>query len=346
MSDTFCVLPWYSKEIYSWARTPCCIMDQTQTVSDVQKDLVSGVKAAACKACWDVEDQGLISRRQQENQFLDHKLNRDIDLIKQDCENNLAEPLLYQITVSNICNQACVSCNSASSSRWMDLDTKLKRPAAKVFKINLNNEEINYKHAKRISILGGEPFFDQQTFDLLQKLLDHGNTDCFVSIITNGSVIPNKKQLEILSYFTDLNICVSIDGIGPVFEYMRWPAKWSVLLDNLETYKKISKTFTVSYTVSTANIFYYQETVQWFKQNNLKYSHNMVNGPRWLNPNFMPLQLKAALPDQTFFQEWKTVNGQEQSINQFVEQLNQQDEVKKVSFRDYLPALARLLNNQ
>ena len=121
------------------------------------------------------------------------------------------------------------------------------------YQIDLDAADINYGSAKRVGLLGGEPLFDPKTFEILQKLIDHNNTSCFISLITNGSIHLNAKQLDLLNQFTDLNICISIDGVGPVFEYMRWPGKWSNLLENILQYKSITKNISVSYTISSLN---------------------------------------------------------------------------------------------
>ena len=84
---------------------------------------------------------------------------------------------------------------------------------------------------------------------LLEQLKEHNNTDCFISLITNGSIWLDDKKLEFLKNFTDLNICISIDGINSRFEYMRWPGKWNRLLENIEQYQKICQgNISISYT--------------------------------------------------------------------------------------------------
>jgi MoaA/NifB/PqqE/SkfB family radical SAM enzyme len=124
---------------------------------------------------------------------------------------------------------------------------------AKSYYTELDDLEIDFGTAQRINLLGGEPMFDPRSFQLLKKLLDHGNDQCFISFVTNGSVCLNDFQKNILKEFQNLNICFSIDGIGKRFEYMRWPGKWNDLLHNLEQYKTITDNLSVSYTISAVN---------------------------------------------------------------------------------------------
>ena len=290
--DTFCVLPWYSREISGKNTVACCLLPDNHNIELIKIDLLNGVRNTSCSKCWNIEDIGKTSRRQQENIFLDYKLDRDLFRIKADCETNNHNINMYQIMTSNLCNQACVSCSSKFSSKWADIDRKMGNIPIKSFTVNVDSLDINFHTAKRITLLGGEPLFDPTSFAILKKLVDADNTSCFVSLVTNGSITLSKPQLDLLSKFSDLNICISIDGIESRFEYMRWPAKWTVLLKNLETYRNIAKTISVSYSISALNAMYYDETINWFNHNNLNYNHNMIAGPYWLAVSNMPVSIR------------------------------------------------------
>jgi hypothetical protein len=345
MSNTFCVLPWYSKEI-SKNITPCCLLPDEYDLEDIKKTLLSGQQHSACQKCWDIEASGHLSRRQQENKFLDYKLDRDLEKIQQDCVDNKSTTLLYQITTSNLCNQACVTCDSSASTKWHELDRKMDVAQILHHSINDFSKEIDYTNAKRIEILGGEPLFDPVSLQLLDQLLANNNRDCFISVVTNGSITLKPAQIHKLKQLNDLNICISIDGIGSVFEYMRWPGKWPKLLENIEQYKSIAKTITVSYTISAVNALYYDQTVEWFDKNNLSYNHNIVTYPDWASLTNMPAPLKNVLSQRNnFVSNFCKINGNETPMSIFSKNLIAQDQVKKINIQDYMPELASLMVN-
>jgi hypothetical protein len=341
--DTFCVLPWYSLELP--ANSPCCLLPNNTDVNQVKKDLLTGIKSPACSKCWQVESSGKKSRRQLENSFLDYKLDRDLELIKQDCVAIQISPLVYQITTSNLCNQACVSCNSAASTKWAEIEKRMGLTPTQLINLNLENIDINYSTARRISLLGGEPFFDPKTFKILEKLIEHKNTDCFISLITNGSIKLKEKQLELLSKFTDLNICISIDGIGSVFEYLRWPAKWNVLIDHLKTFYSITKNISISYTISSLNVFYHTQTINWSEEQNFRYNHNIVTNPHWLSLDAMPVELKQLLANNEFAKPWLSITGKEISLKDYHEKIYAQDRAKGINIKDYLPEVWEIFNS-
>lgn len=342
-TDTFCVLPWYSEELPSG--TPCCLLPKNTNIDQLKQDLLSGIKSNACSKCWSIEATGQTSRRQFENQFLDYKLNRDLSKIQQDCVDNKNNTLMYQLTTSNLCNQACVSCDSRASTKWADLNRKNNLNFVKLTELETDSLNINYKQMQRLSLLGGEPLFDPRTYEILQNLVNHNNTNCFVTMTTNGSIKFNSAQRELLKKFTDLNICISIDGTEKIFEYMRWPGKWATLLENLNSYSEITANISISYTISSLNALYYDQTVEWFDKHNLRYNHNLVEFPHWLSVKNMPVEFKRLLKNHHFFQQWCEITGQEVSLSAVADQVRHQDQLKKISIQDYMPAVADLIFN-
>jgi hypothetical protein len=341
--DTFCVLPWYSKEISSIV-TPCCLMRPGYDLEQVKKDLLSGVQSQSCNRCWEIEAGGKQSRRQQENIFFDYKLDRDLSNIQQDCKQGLATTMLYQITTSNLCNQACVTCGSRASSKWADVERKMGLFPIKVLFNDIEQHNIDYKTAQRIELMGGEPLFDPKTIDVFKKLLEHNNTDCTISLVTNGSIKLTPALKEMFSNFSNLNICVSIDGTGSVFEYMRWPTKWNTLKKNLEQYRTVIKHLSISYTISSVNALYYDQTVAWFKSNQLPYNHNIVYTPSWLSLSSAPVELKKHLIAQNnFVSTLSQINGKEFALDQYRNKLQKQDSAKKIQLEYYLPELASII---
>jgi hypothetical protein len=343
MSDTFCVLPWYGKEI-SRNTKPCCLLPVDHDIEDIKKTLLSGQQHPACQKCWDVESSGQTSRRQQENKFLDYKLDRDLEKIQQDCIDKKSTTLLYQVNTSNLCNQACVTCNSSFSTKWQELDRQMNIVQVSPPPIDDFSKKIDYANAKRIEILGGEPLFDPVSLQLLDQLLINNNRDCFISVVTNGSITLKPTQIDKLKQLNDLNICVSIDGIESVFEYMRWPGKWAKLLENIEQYRSIAKTITVSYTISAVNALYYDQTTEWFNNNNLSYNHNIAVGPAWVSLNNMPVSLKHILSQKNnFVSNFCKINGNETPMSIFSKNLIAQDQAKKINIQDYMPELASII---
>ena len=342
-SKTFCVLPWYSEEINGTDKSPCCLLPKDHDLVVIKSDLLSGIQSPACQKCWTLEDQKQDSRRIQENRFLDWKLDKDIKSIEQDCITNQNQTLMYQIYLSNLCNQACVTCGSTFSTKWIEIEKKMGVVSSAAYHPDFVEFEIDFKTAQRINLLGGEPMFDPRSFHVLNKLLENNNDQCFISFVTNGSVELNDQQKNVLKAFPNLNICFSIDGIQSRFEYMRWPGKWNTLLKNLDQYQTVTDNFSISYTISAVNAIYYDETIQWFEKENMRYNHNVVYRPQWVGLPNMPVKIKQHLKDHAFFKPFTEITGKELAPENFLERLEKQNIAKKIKMSDYLPELLSII---
>lgn len=289
MSNTFCVMPFYGAEYHQTGYTsPCCLMTD-HNINEVRAAMLDGGKPSSCSACWKLEEKGIKSDRQIKNESYDFYADIDIRQVFDNCKNGEFSPQIVKLYTSNLCNSACVTCGPGFSTYWQSI---------KGMPIQLNAmnnsvlDDIDFSNIKMLSILGGEPLYDKNIFYILQRLLDNNNTDCFISFVTNGNVKLTKQQISLLSSFKNLDICVSIDGIGAVYEYMRYPLKWADLEDNIKQFRQFSRYVSVSYTLSNVNVLYYEETVAWFRENNLPFNHNLVTTPKYFNINALPEAIK------------------------------------------------------
>ena len=85
----------------------------------------------------------------------------------------------------------------------------------------------------RVHFMGGEPMLSRRFEQFVDTMLEH-NPNISVSFVTNGSFSLTTRQKEILSKFRNLDFCFSIDGVGPVYEYLRYPLKWDQRLENIQ----------------------------------------------------------------------------------------------------------------
>jgi sulfatase maturation enzyme AslB (radical SAM superfamily) len=279
MADTFCVMPWYGFEIRK-QDSNCCWLTPDHNIDEVKKDLLNGIQSKWCSKCWKAEKNGNVSRRLQQNLLLDVLLDKSIETLENDVRETKNKTFLYSISTSDKCNGACVTCGPEDSSKWNLLLKTNKKPDV----LDNIDDFVDYQNAKFIEFLGGEPLLENKNLQILEKLLDAGNNNCLISIVTNGNVSLMSKHLDLLSQFKKVVVCLSIDGIGPVFEYLRWPLKWNLLLKNLELFRSMNFDLSVSYTLSNINLPFKEETIKWFETEKLPYLINNVVCPWYFSP--------------------------------------------------------------
>lgn len=307
--DTFCVQPWFAYESRPGRNKTCCWMDSEADLATVRNDLLSGIKTDACRKCWQAEQEQKPSRRLQQNMMLDSLLNLSIENIEKLVRNEQHSIMMYQIKTSSICNGACIMCSADDSSKWAALLKKDQRVLDYLTDDVLNL--IDYETARYIEFLGGEPLLEEKNFQILDSLIAADNTDCRLSFITNGNVSMRPELIGKLSRFNDVTTCLSIDGIGKIFEYQRWPLSWDKLLENLELFRSLDFKISAHMAVTNVNLPYRDETIAWFESQGIPYLVSEVTGPAWLSPR--------------------------QPIDDHVlEKLEQQDKLKGINRKDYL----------
>lgn len=310
MKNTFCVLPFYGLEIQPNNTSPCCLLPLDADINKLRQDSLQGVENPACSKCWTLEAQGKISNRQIVNQTFDVYADRAIDQVERDCQQGLYSPQIIKLYTSNLCNSTCVTCGPKFSTAWSTLESKT------VYNVLPDHRlELDYPNIKVMSFVGGEPLFEKKNYEILQKLIDSGNTSCLIDIVTNGSVALTDAQLAVFKRFKHVNFCLSIDGVGPVFEYLRYPLKWSQLTANIDTFRNLGINLSVSYTVSKLNELYQDETIKWFDSMNLPYNYNIVHHPSYFSPSTTNLY----------------------DLRRLKYEIIRQDKLKGINIQDYLP---------
>ncbi len=314
-------MPFYGAEYTPAGLTPCCLLPKNTNIVQLREDILNDTRPIACQKCWALEDQGIISDRQIKNSAFDFYSNKDIQFIEEDCRNGKFSPQIVKFYTSNLCNGTCVTCGAGASTAWATLNKE------KTFEIIDQHllDSIALIDVIIITFVGGEPLHEKKNFELLKKLIEIGNTTCFISMTTNGSVELSTKQLDILKQFKNINLCLSIDGVDTVFEYLRYPLKWSTLIDNIELYRSMNIDLSVSYTISNLNTLYYDETIAWFNKMKLPYNHNIVSSPVYFSPTVLPDGVDNHLLDVCRAEILK------------------QDNLKNINIQDYLPEFYKLI---
>jgi hypothetical protein len=345
-TSNFCASPFFYHEYPG--NTHCCLLPQTTDILKVRKDLLANQRPQECNACWILEDAGIISERQIKNQTVDFYSDTDIISLYKQAESQDFKTTHYKINAGNYCNATCVTCDSGSSTAWGQLLEKDKKIIPVMLNADISFVDINYESAEFIMFTGGESTMIRTHWDILEKLIQTGNTNCGVSFVTNGSFRLTSKQQEILSKLKSVVFCFSIDGVGPVFEYLRYPLSWNQINENIRWVREQNFMISVSYTISNLNILYHEQTLAWLNQNKLPYLENIVYDPVHFSPKSLNQTIKNQIlkslndpTSQTFLSNHS--ESDEANYRQFLLEIEKQDNLKNISIKDYLPEFANLI---
>lgn len=254
------------------------------------KDLESGVQHSSCKFCWQEEASGKDSKRIRDNKtYQDRNFNFD------------TLPVVVDLSMGNLCNLKCRICSPTHSSPWMIEEADLKNPNNRKEFINqprwvISKESFDYSNklfwndivnllpnAEKLDFAGGEPFYIDKHWEVVRQLVENGwSKNQHIHYNTNGTIFPD-KYIDLLEQFKIVDIQISSDGIGKKFEYLRHPANFQEVENNIDKFCKIrnsSKTtwfVGVCISISAFNVFDFFEMFEHYAEKGIRIYINIVH---------------------------------------------------------------------
>ena len=250
-ADTYCILPF----IHAQAETnghllPCCRYDQdlnnpgARTLKDfdtwwhhdlqsLREDLLAGRRHSQCRRCWDDEDRGVQSYRQDCLQMFEHH-GRPTE--------PLTHPIFWMMGIGSYCNIRCIMCSPFKSTNWM---AEFERNRPEFQKIGIDFEGYPRgawssadlepltrvaQDAEMIHFSGGEPLMTSDYLRVLRSVRNPGKT---VLHINSNLQELSEEWLEILPQF-QTHINVSLEGVGAANDYIRYGSSWTSIVANIQ----------------------------------------------------------------------------------------------------------------
>ena len=205
--------------------------------------------------------------------------------ISDDSKQTKHDYLIADVMLDNICNGGCQFCNPAISTKLGSLTSPNN------YHILDNTDKFNklpLDQIVQLDITGGEPSNSKNVRELLVNLPVNVKK---IRINTNASGFMD-ELLDVVNRGIDVEITISLDGIGPVFEYIRWPAKWNKFSKVLEQYKQfaLDNTGKVSLnmwtTLNILNVNDFENILSFVKEHNISHEFSMLSTPFELNAVF------------------------------------------------------------
>lgn len=327
IEDTFCPMPFCHINIKQEGKVSACwrypdhVGDyQTEKIieiwnGDKQKELrralLNGERPAGCRSCWDMEDSGTTSTRQQTTKDYAYITNFEKvkDVINEDYSMPLEKLKSVEIRFDNICNLMCRHCSPDYSSVWQQA---VKRDD------QLNALMINYQTYRKqedhvrltdtvieelsllsdnlveVMIAGGEPLYHDKHYKFIESLLPNAK-NIMLSYNSNLTKIEYKGNsiLDLWSNFKRVLLRVSIDGDKDCYAYVRVHNDLEKIESNIEQVVELPNTkVSATCTTSVLNITRLTSIVEYFLSLGVYFHTSIVQYPRPLNPKLLPKELK------------------------------------------------------
>lgn len=289
----------------------------------IRKQVTNGERPPECEPCFGLEDQGVESLRQRHIKGVipEARINlypNALNGIKDDYTMPFEFPTM-EIKLNNLCNLKCRMCHPLDSTSWNDWEVvepfykkennilielidkhNLKRkPHLDKFEDNPNwwdSFEKLLPYFRRVEFAGGEPLMDPQHYKILDMLKQYGHR-IEIKYATNLSML-GKGSRNIYDYwphFKSVALNVSIDGIGPSYEYIRGNAEWEVLIKNIKEVQQIPNISRIvgAVAVQVSNVLILDKMIEYFLDDlGIVFYTNLVKYPNVLSIQVLPTELK------------------------------------------------------
>ena len=326
LSNNFCILPWIHLHAFANGDVyPCCMADynfklgnsrnqtfteiwNSQRMKELRVSMINDQQHGACNKCYNIENSGGTSMRQNMNAQFSHKFT-NVDTTHPDGTVDKVDMTYMDIRFSNICNFKCRSCGPTFSSQWKDeweqlytggtwpRVTRVKNTLAEVWE----DIETWIDTVEQIYFAGGEPLIMDEHYKILEYLIANNKTDIGISYNTNMStlVYKNHNVIDLWKHFKHIRIDASLDGYGKHAEYIRAGTDWNQVEKNIEYIRLncVNITFSISCTVSVYNSFHITDFFKYcidkkFVDYPDDIAINIVQFPELLNTQVLPMNLK------------------------------------------------------
>lgn len=301
----------------------------SDTLKSIRSTMLRGEWATDCARCQNEESAGLTSRRKMELEkwapLFTPELAQQWTHDDGSIDTNTVPLVSYDLRFGNLCNLRCRMCGPTDSNAWYSDYMKVNKRAffhdthgrveLDTSKLNQNaydwhsdpqfwkNLEIHIAGIEYLYLVGGEPLLIANHIDFLEHCVSSNHANHIeLEYNTNLTILP-EKILHLWPHFRSVRIGVSLDGVGAVNEYIRYPSSFSKIIQNVRTIESLkTKNIRLWFapTVQIFNIFHLTEMIDWVLAENFDFI-NVVGKKRALafhilhNPPYYSIQ---ALPDQ------------------------------------------------
>lgn len=253
------------------------------------------------------------------------------------------EYLIVGGVLDNVCNSACISCNE-------NLSTKIGSLKSKDYPNYNNYDKLQTFPRDRIfeiDINGGEPSASKNYKKLLQNLPPNVK---IIRINTNGS-----KYIQELPSILDQGIRViitlSLDGVGDVHDYARWPIKWTkhqlMVQKYLELRNQYPKLCNIDAwtTVSCLNIGDLENICDYAEKLEIGHQYGLLVNPQQMsieysNPFTLQAREKIKESKNSLVKSLlPTVASKRDNTKELKEFLSIQDKMRSINYQTYFKDL-------
>jgi hypothetical protein len=334
MADTFCILPFRKLCVSpEGGARPCSAfngrlqgaggtlsvyrhsLDQIWNGEDmrgIRRAMHEGRRVDRCWQCVQHEDAGYQSTRTEYNRnwrggWINEERLTPEEVMADSAARGYREeaPSFLLLMLGTLCNLKCRMCPAEASS-------SVNRDPVQTLWAGGPHEEMprgaHWKESPEIlagllgrpeqlralRIYGGEPLVIREVGEILQRLIDRGVSQQIEVMLSTNASTAKPAWLGWTGSFRKLRLTISLDGIGPVFDYIRHPARWEQVRENIAFFRTLPRTEVVAgVTVQAYNLLQLVALFRYLDEQGIPFSGHSLISPVFLRSQVLPPGVRA-----------------------------------------------------
>jgi hypothetical protein len=305
-----------------------------QYMKNVRVGMLKGKIPPSCLKCFKEEKAGHNSKRMWETEYWSKRidLKKLIDDTKED--GTIPEKIYYfDLRFGTKCDLKCIMCSPHDSSMWIGdwakLYPQIKNESLKElctwnnkgkydgasytwYKNNPKFWEQLYAqipHMQQLYMAGGEALIIKEYEQLLDKIIEMGYAKKITLRYNSNGMTLSQRLIDKWQHFKHVRFHFSIDSVGDMNTYIRWPSKWDVVKEKLRMIDNTPKNveITIACAVQALNIYYIPDLINWKLESCFKKVNKYPLGSGLINFHFVyhPAFLNVKVLPQWFKDETK-----------------------------------------
>ena len=259
----------------------------SEHMKSVRRRMIAGETLPECEVCNDKLLNTSVYRDYFTHLF-SHKIHEIFASTHADGTTSL-RPVSWDYRFSNLCNFKCRTCGDMLSSaweteqkthamvNWADPKNNWMRADIREHITRFQDTEIEAEFAaaverhavEEVYWVGGEPLMYEQHWRYMQRIIELGDGgNLYARYNTNLSRVNYRGfnlYSDILAHTRDWQICASLDGTGPIGEYIRTGLDYPTFLKNFEqglSIRKNQRQMRLDFTLTLPGMFEVQAMQQ------------------------------------------------------------------------------------
>lgn len=301
-------------------------------MKNVRLQMINGEEPPSCKKCYVEERAGHNSKRQWETKYWSQRVDVNQLLKETEPDGSIPPKLTYiDLRFGTKCQLACIMCSPHDSSGWIkdwqtvypQLENKsLKETWQWTNKGSINGSSYNWHknnpifwqqfyeqipHMQQLYFAGGESLIIEEHYEILQECIRQGHAKNLEIRYNSNGVEWRDDLFDLWKHFKIVRFHYSVDSIGPMNEYIRYPSEWKrteEVFHILDKQTSDNVEVTVACAVQALNVYYLPDFLKWkltqgFKKVNMfpfgagGINYHFVYHPPHLNVKVLPKWFKA-----------------------------------------------------